>query len=61
MATALNVPETEHTYGDLMLAVKSSELNLVRINVSGHSEEIVLPLFMTRVQLFPKCFVCNKF
>ncbi|KAL2608441.1 hypothetical protein R1flu_027014 [Riccia fluitans] len=28
MAGALNVPETEHTYGDLMLAVKSSELKL---------------------------------
>ncbi|KAG6546184.1 hypothetical protein Mapa_012219 [Marchantia paleacea] len=28
MAGALNVPETEHTYGDLMLAVRSSELKL---------------------------------
>ncbi|CAM6085757.1 unnamed protein product [Calypogeia fissa] len=28
MAAALNVPETEHTYGDLMLAVRSSELKL---------------------------------
>jgi hypothetical protein len=29
MAKALNVPETEHTHGDLMLTVKAQELELV--------------------------------
>ncbi|KAJ7519985.1 hypothetical protein O6H91_20G062400 [Diphasiastrum complanatum] len=29
MATVLNVPETEHTYGDLMLLTKASELKLI--------------------------------
>jgi hypothetical protein len=28
MAKALNVPETEHTHGDLMLTVKAQELEL---------------------------------
>eukprot|EP00246_Nothoceros_aenigmaticus_P015834 TRINITY_DN683_c0_g1_i2.p1 TRINITY_DN683_c0_g1~~TRINITY_DN683_c0_g1_i2.p1 ORF type:complete len:268 (-),score=31.54 TRINITY_DN683_c0_g1_i2:73-846(-) len=30
MARALNVPQTEHTYGDLMLAVKAAEMKMVR-------------------------------
>jgi hypothetical protein len=28
MAKALNVPETEHTHGDLMLTVKAQELGI---------------------------------
>jgi hypothetical protein len=29
MAKVLNVPETEHTHGDLMLAVKAQQLKMV--------------------------------
>jgi hypothetical protein len=29
MAKVLNVPETEHTHGDLMLSVKAQQLKMV--------------------------------
>ncbi len=54
MAKALNVPETEHTHGDLMLTVKAQELELVGTVLFPFSLAWIFLLFNNFTKFF--CF-----